>query len=381
MAPTLRTMRERTTVPQAAALVWLRMALYALTLAAAAGLKPAAAEPYLAVYTGFKCAQCHTNPAGGGKRSVFGTAWAQAELAQRVVGGADGWTGEINRWVGVGADLRTGLDYVDTPGADEVSDFGVSRATVYAELRPIPGLLSVYVDEQVAPGGTINREAYALLTPRMGKYTVKAGQFFLPFGWRLQDDTAFVRQVTGINFDTPDNGVELGLELPKWSTQLAVTNGTAGAPDADSGKQLSLVSSYVASRWRVGASVNTNNADLGDREMYGVFAGLRTGPIAWLAELDEVSDDLPGGGSRDMQVSLLEGNWRLAKGHNLKLSYEFFDPDDVADEDELERYSLIWEYSPIQFLQARIGWRAYNGVPSVAATNRDEVFAELHAFF
>jgi hypothetical protein len=120
---------------------------------------------------------------------------------------------------------------------------------------------------------------------------------------------------------------------------------------------------------------------LGDREMYGVFAGLRTGPIAWLAELDEVSDDLPGGGSRDMQVSLLEGNWRLAKGHNLKLSYEFLDPDDVAEEDELERYSLVWEYSPIQFLQARVGWRAYNGVPSVAATNRDEVFGELHVFF
>lgn len=380
MAPTHRTMHGLTNSLRTSA-SRSRIALYALALLAAAGAGPAAAEPYLAVYTGFKCVQCHTNPTGGGKRNVFGTAWAQAELAQRVVGSADGWTGELNRWVGVGADLRTRLDYVDTPGADETSDFGVSRATVYAELRPIRGLLSVYVDEQVAPGGTINREAYALLTPRMGKYTVKAGQFFVPFSWRLQDDAAFVRQVTGINFDTPDNGVELGLELPKWSTQLAITNGTAGAPDTDTGKQLSLVSSYVVSRWRIGASVNTNNADLGDREMYGVFAGLRTGPIAWLAELDEVSDDLPGGGSRDMQVSLLEGNWRLAKGHNLKLSYEFLDPDDVADEDELERYSLVWEYSPIQFLQARIGWRAYNGVSSVAASNRDEVFAELHAFF
>jgi hypothetical protein len=32
-------------------------------------------------------------------------------------------------------------------------------------------------------------------------------------------------------------------------------------------------------------------------------------------------------------------------------------------------------------LQSRIGIRAYNGVPSAAATNRDELFAELHVYF
>jgi hypothetical protein len=46
-------------------------------------------------------------------------------------------------------------------------------------------LLTFYVDEQIAPGGTLNREAYGLLTPANGKYTVKAGKFFLPYGLRL----------------------------------------------------------------------------------------------------------------------------------------------------------------------------------------------------
>lgn len=342
----------------------------------------ARAEPYIAVATGFKCAQCHVNPSGGGKRTPFGTAYAQNELARQVVsqGGADTWTGDLSRWFAVGADLRAGLDYEDIPEGDETSSFGVTRAGIYAELRAIPGLLSIYVDEQVAPGSTLNREAYALLTPAGGKYTVKAGKFFLPFGWRLQDDTAFVRSATGINFTTPDSGVEVGLELPKWSTQIALTNGTAGGPDTDMGKEISARAEHIAPRWRAGASASTNNADLGDRDMYGLFAGLRTGPISWLAEYDVVTDQVPGG-DLDMNVSLLEGNWRLKKGHNLKLTYEYHDPDDDAGEDELERYSLVWEYSPMQFLQARIGWRAYNGVPAVPATNRDVLFLEVHGYF
>ena len=362
----------------------MQRALGALMLVALISVNgEAAAEPYIAVVTGFKCAQCHTNAAGGGKRTAFGTAYAHNELARRVVsldGAGAAWTGEVNRWLAVGADLRAGFDYVDTPGLEERSEFEVSRGSVYAELRAIPSLLTFYVDEQIAPGGTLNREAYALLTPANGKYTVKAGKFFLPYGLKLQDDTAFVRQVTGMNLATPDNGVEFGLELDKWSAQFAVSNGTAGAPDNDSGKQMSATASYVDPRWRIGASYNSNNADLGDRDMQSVFAGLRTGPIAWLAEIDYITDDVPGG-EQDRKVSLLEGNWRIVKGHNLKLSYEFHDPDDAVDEDQRERYSLVWEYSPFQLLQSRVGIRAYNGVPNNAGTNRDELFAELHVYF
>jgi hypothetical protein len=346
----------------------------------------AQAEPYLAVQTGLKCVNCHVNPSGGGMRNAFGNAWARNELAARTVtppGGdaADpGWTGEVQRYLSLGGNVRTGLRYEDTPGLDAESEFAISRATVYAALRAIPNLLTIYLDEQVAPGGALTREAYALLTPSSGRYTVKAGKFFLPHGLRLQDDTAFVRQVTGMNFDTPDHGVEVGLEMPRWSAQLGVTNGTAGAGENDSMKQTSFNASYVASRWRVGASYNYNNADLGDREISGVYAGFRTGPISWLAEADFVTDDGPTG-ERDTYVSLLEGNWRLRRGHNLKVTYEYFDPDNDLDEDERERYSIVWEHSPMQHLQSRIGARFYNGVPEDAASNRDLFFAELHVYF
>lgn len=344
----------------------------------------ARSEPYLAVQGGFKCAVCHTNPSGGGKRTVFGNAYAASTLAQTTLsalgGGDQAWSGEINRWLAVGGDLRAAFDYVDTPGQQEQSEFGISRGTVYAEVRVIADRLTLYVDQQVAPGGSVNREAYALIAAGGGRYTIKAGRFFLPFGFRLQDDSAFVRQFTGINFDTPDQGVELGLELDRWSAQIAVTNGSGGAADNDTGKQASLRASYVNPGWRLGVSYNFNNADLGDREMAGVFAGLRTGPIAWLAEIDAITDDTAAG-RLDSIASLLEANWRVAAGHNLKLSYEFYDPDDNVDEDDRNRLSLVWEYWAFQNFQSRIGLRTNNGVTAFPLTNRDSFFAELHVYF
>jgi hypothetical protein len=94
-----------------------------------------------------------------------------------------------------------------------------------------------------------------------------------------------------------------------------------------------------------------------------------------------ITDDLPGGGSRDSVAGLLEGNWLFAGGNNLKISYDYFDPDNEANDDQQVRWSIVWEYTPIQFLQSRFGARLYDGVPQVDSQNRSEYFAEIHGFF
>jgi len=45
----------------------------------------------------------------------------------------------------------------------------------------------------------------------------------------------------------------------------------------------------------------------------------------------------------------------VAKGHNLKLTYEFLDPNTDVSQDQRERYSAVYEYAPIQFTQFRLG--------------------------
>jgi hypothetical protein len=231
------------------------------------------------------------------------------------------------------------------------------------------------------PDDPIVREQYVRLSTADDGWYFKAGEFFLPYGIRLQDDDAFIRQVTGINFNTPDTGWQVGLEQGKWTAQLAVTRGTAGGPEVDGGKQYSVRVAHVTQKWRVGGSFNFNDTKFGDRQMQNVFGGVRTGRIAWLAELDYIIDDGTSTGRRKSWASLVEANYAVKKGHNLKFTFEYYDPDDDVSEDEQNRISVMWEYFPIQFVHTRIGYRVYDGIPQNPAQNREQLFVELHLPF
>lgn len=340
------------------------------------------AEPYFAVQEGLKCVACHTNPTGGGMRNAFGSTWGQRTLPSRYVDvGAEPWTGAVSRYLSVGTNLRASGTYTDIPDEDSQNEFDVDEARLYVELNAIPDRLSIYFDQRIAPGGSTNLEAYARYWSSKHTWYVKAGQMYLPYGLRLEDDSAFIREVPGINFSTPDRGVEVGLELEHWSAQLAFTNGTAGGPEDDQGKQYSAKVEYVQSMWRVGVSGNFNDSDAGERTLGGVFAGLRTGPIAWLGEVGYISDEGFADGERKQQVGLIEGNWLIRKGHNLKVTAEYFEPDDDVDEDERSRYSIVYEHTPMQFLQVRLGARIYDGIPQNNLDNRKLAFIQVNGYF
>jgi hypothetical protein len=322
------------------------------------------------------------NPTGGGERTVFGNVFAQTQLAANHIDtGSDVWTGEINRFLSVGGDLRTEAEFTKVPHTSSTDDFSLEQARVYASANVIPQRLFVYVDEQVAPGGALNREAYAFYWSANHDWYVKAGQMYLPFGFRLQDQTAFIQQITNINMTTPDQGVEFGLERGHWDAQLAITNGTASGPEVDHGKQYSGQLIYVESMWRVGLAANLNNAAAGNKSAGGLFAGLRTGPIAWLAEADIIDDkSLPVGSGREL-ATLIEANWRIAQGHNLKLTSEYLDPNRSVSHDGETRYSIVYELTPIQFVQIRTGFRYSDGIPQDPAEHEKLAFVELHGFF
>jgi len=352
-----------------------------VVLAAVFMHQSALAEPYLAVQKGLKCGMCHESTSGGGKRTVYGNVYEQVEVSARTFDLGALWTGELGKYFAVGGDIRGGWNQIDVPGQPSTSDTDLEEFLAYLEIRPFPKYLTLYVDAKLAPQDPIVREQYLRLSTEDGNWYIKGGEFFLPYGLRLQDDNAFIRQVTGINFNSPDTGWELGLEKGKWSAQFAITRGTAGGPEVDSGKQYSLLVSHVTSKWRVGGSFNLNDSKFGDRQMQNVFGGLRTGRVAWLAELDYIIDDGAPTGRRKSWASLLEANVQLKKGHNLKLTFEYYDPDDNVSEDEQNRWSVVWEYFPIQFVQTRLGYRIYDGISQNPAQNREQLFLELHLPF
>ncbi len=359
-----------------------RLTIAALMLAIVALLRtaPAEAEPYLAVMTGYKCNVCHVNPTGAGLRNEFGVTYAKVLLpAETVDNTLDAWTGKVTDRLQVGGDLRTDWSRVTAPNSPSQQSFQLEQFRVYANLTIIPDRLALYVDEQIAPNGSTNEEAYVRYGNTMDGFYIKGGQFYLPFGWRLQDQTAFVQQVSGINMTTPDKGIELGWEHSAWSAQFDVTNGQANA-NTGSGYQVTTQVVYTKPIWRVGIAGSSTQSNLGDRRVGGLFAGLRTGPIAWLAEGDLVHDEsLPGG--RTLAAGLLEGDWRILKGHNLKLTAEYQDPDRSVSNDQQTRYSIVYEYTPLPFLQLRAGYRHYFGIPQNNTQNQQVILMELHGYF
>jgi hypothetical protein len=341
---------------------------------------PAAAEPYLAVQEGYKCNVCHVNPTGGGLRNEFGVTYAKVLLpAETLDNTLDSWSGKITDRLRVGGDLRADWTRDTAPNTPSQQAFALEQFRIYADLTIIPDRLGIYVDEQIAPNGSQNEEAYVRYGNTKDGFYIKGGQFYLPFGWRLQDQTAFVREVTGISMTTPDKGVEVGYEHAAWSAQFDLTNGSSNATTG-SGYQITSQVVYTKPFWRVGLAGSSTQASAGDRHVGGLFAGLKTGPIGWLAETDIVHDDsFPGG--RTMAVGLLEGDWRIRKGHNLKLTAEYSDPDRSVRNDQQTRYSIVYEYTPLPFLQLRAGYRHYFGIPQNNQENQQLILFELHGYF
>jgi hypothetical protein len=355
------------------------LAVVATWLLAMAGA--ARAEPYIAARMGMKCVQCHANPTGGGLRNVFGNTYAHTTLAQRQLGGdQDLWTGQLAKWVAIGGDARANYTYVEVPHQGETNEFETEEARAYLEFSAIPGRLSVYLDQRMAPGNSENMEANARWWVRENALYVKAGRMYLPFGYRLEDDNAFVRQLSGINMQAPDEGFEVGAEYGNWTAQLAISNGAGGGEETDHGKQFVTRAEFVQPGWRAGASLLFNDADAGDRTGAALFGAVNLGPITLLGEIDYIDDDGIGGGT-ELFATLAEANWLLAQGHNFKATYEWFEPSDDVDEDEQTRSSLLYEWSPIQFLQLRAGVRVYDGIPQNDTQNRRQAFVQLHGFF
>ena len=126
---------------------------------------------------------------------------------------------------------------------------------------------------------------------------------------------------------------------------------------------------------------NYNDSGFGDRELYSAYGELRRGNWGLLAEPDVIVDIGFPDGRRAQFTTLVEANWRYSRGQNLKLTYEHLDPDNTIQEDQQNRWSVLWEVFSIQSLQFRAGARNYDGIPQIDVQNRKEYFAELHAFF
>jgi len=358
----------------------------------------AQAEPYLAIQEGYKCSKCHVNMTGGGKRTDFANIYVQTRLANnffdwRNVGKdtsedadyeenplktdskSSFFSGRLNDYIAIGADFRWLLERTETPDNPSENVFNQRKQNIYLEINLIPERLLFYT---TFAGGGDAQEIFGLVQGELlhEPYFVKVGQFFLPYGLRLQDDTAFVRAVTGFTYGTTDVGVEIGYEPGPWALHLAVTNGTGSSQETNDSKRLTASAAYVAKYFRLGGSYSSNkNTDGSDTDIYGLNGGAQFGRLGILLAGDVIDDS-----TVEQRVGILEFNFLVVRGNNVKLSYEYHDPNRDIFENANERYSLVYEPFLNQFTQIRTGVRFNDGIPQDPSLNTNSYFLELHLF-
>ncbi len=348
------------------------------------------AEPYIAQKSGMKCSACHTNMTGGGKRNVVGGIYANSLAAEAL----SGFSANLNDHISTGANIRANWSYTQFPEAEPVegdtnpiqdpedtSAFNITNGSMYFEFALDKDIL-FYVDQQVAPEGGRTREALMIYKNILADNSyLKVGKMYLPFGLRLQDDQAFIREVTGFNFDNSDVGFEVGYEPGSWSLSFAATNGTQGSGENNTDKQLSFVGSYVKPNYRLGASFSSNNAPQGiSNTAYNLFGGVNIGKFTLLGEVDWLENEI-GEEETSQLITFLSINYPQSNSLNYKLSYEFLEPDDDIEENERTRISFVAEKFVNQYTQFRAGVRVYEGIPQNSFQNQDVLFTELHLFY
>jgi hypothetical protein len=260
---------------------------------------------------------------------------------------------------------------------DAQSTFGIRSGNIYLEAQLAPDKLSLYIDETITPSGASSREAFVLLKGSTGY--LKVGRMLLPYGIRLWDDEAFIRQVTGFNYDNQDMGVEVGFAPGNLSWSMALSNGTQGSRDDNSAKQLSTVGSIYVKHLVLGGSFSLNESRGIDRVLFGPFASLGLGPLTLTGEADWLSES--GNGDRDQFIVYSSLNYWWRQSVNFRLAFDFLDPYDVVEEDERSRLSIGLDGFLTPNLTASAFYKLKKSVPQDTRGNADVLTLALHAFF
>jgi hypothetical protein len=385
---------------------------------------PAVAEPYIAVREGFRCSACHVNMTGGGKRTDLVATHAHDILHYPKFFGTfsnppEYFTGDVNKYVAIGADLRasnTAVFQDGKPDPDgvfrgrvrndqvfrgrlEKDRLEVTEAVGYLEVRLMPDYLTFYVDQRFQPT-TDNREAFGLLRgilPWNGY--LKAGRMFLPYGLQLQDDTAFIRGgsngsiTTGFSFNEQQAAVELGFEPGALALVAAVSDGSSNDRDLQitTTESLWLTDLPVVRTLLLGSSFSragppaAGNKGSNETIVFGFFAGSNLGRLTYLGEADFRSDRSPDTGNRTVGrfIAYGEGDYLLFDWLNLKVAADYSDNDGNVHHvnDHENRVSVGLEAFLNRFLQPRLFYRVSNGVRGEPTHNQSIILAEIHAFF
>jgi len=365
--------------------------------------RPLLALPRFAAMTGQKCQSCHVNPSGGSMRQALGAQYGREDLPVPAWAGdyqLDDLSNAITNFLGVGADFRTLYFSEQVPSASSTGTssnqnaFFQMQGDLYLNFR-VAKKVNVFLKK----GLTNGYEVFGLLSMIPADGYVKIGKFIPDFGTKLDDHTFFIRRVTGFSPEAgrPElTGGELAVSPGPFTIVGGMYNAEDGIPSAGNkkaflGRAEGMFKLSADMNLGLGTDVFTgllNLEQLGTpvpiasfggtaTTMYGGFGSFGCGPFSLLGEADWIKPR-DGGVSPTGLVTYLEGNYVLTQGVDLKLAYDFYDPDISLKTGSETRYTVGVEFFPFSGVELRPEYRIVKDMPVELKNNEFDLMFHIY---
>jgi hypothetical protein len=345
-----------------------------------ASMIPAAGEglPLYASREGRTCNTCHIDPNGGGIRNDFGFMYGKNRHSMGV---EDKWSNvtvdpQLNEWIRLGVDFRFMYYASHIQGSDHVqaSTFFPMQGNLRVAITPmeqlaIVGSQGIVVESPGFPSSYVARELYALFRGFAHGAYIQAGRFRIPFGLRQEDHTSFTRTELPYDSQREDAGIEIGAVGTNWFGQASVTNG-----EEPFGGRVNVFAAKVgraAPAFQFGLSAFSEvSAHVKDTYRGSLYASTTRGRLTFLGEYVADLEDL-----EDDQAAFAEVVYRASRGVNVRAKFDYAHPRPFA---AFRRYLGEVDLNPMPFANVKVSYRYYNydDIPDV-----DELFAMLFVPF
>lgn len=363
--------------------------------------------PLWAARTGLQCQSCHFDPNGGGPRNEFGFAFAKNR--HRVEAEPEG-----SEWADLTLTNRVGENFPLYFGVNQrfmlltnklEKDKGVDRAgfynmenAIHMAFQPHPKLTLVYTRDGFNASSN-TREAWGMISGGPMNSYLRAGQFRVPFGLRMDDHTVATRN-TFLDFwgaagrflpydpRLVDQGLEIGAESGGIFGRASFTNGRTNpflSPNNhaqtftaklghNTPRHQMAVSLYDDFHFVQDFDALFNPVERGIRQTrWSTYAMTHAGPVSVLGEFSAGTDDeltsLPDSPIRQTNrlAWFAQADWSPARAWTFRARYDHLELDRATDERVRDlaswnRWSVEGEVVPVPFAEIRWTFRVIDPV-------------------
>ena len=310
------------------------------------------AEPYFAVREGLKCVElpCQYERRRHAQRvrHRVGSDRACRSAASRFPG-VEMWTGAINRYVAIGGNLRAGYTYTDVPRRATRSPSSTSRKCARISPSSVDSRSRDAV-RRPAPRARRQHESRSVCALHISESALvrqsRARCICLTAGGSKTTLRSCGRS-PAINFATPDEGRRSRLGERAMVSAARGYERHAGGPEngrGQAGQPAGRARPFGAGASARASTTTTRTRAIGRcRACSPGCAPARSRGSPKRTTSSTIVSPMAGATSGS---GCSKATGRSAAGQNLKLTAEYFDPDDDVDEDEQNRFSVVWEYVP-----------------------------------